>query len=113
MNRTKIEEMLKVAEKEYSSVKFLSDSKSFMKMKIAQAKIQLLTSLLAEDGGEVKECKWEYVVDKSILDGYWYETGCGKQFDYFINEIKDNGFNYCPFCGGKIVASQHTKGDGV
>ena len=109
ITRAKIEEMLKVAEKEYSSVMFLSDSKSFMKMKIAQAKIQLLTSLLAEDGGEVGEAN-----DEEILSDMTYRSGARRveQIRWYRKGFLDHKkllSNSAP----SNEASQHTKGDGV
>lgn len=44
-----------------------------------------------------KECTWtyEYIID------YW-ATECGNEFTMIWCTPKDNGFKFCPYCGGAL-----------
>ena len=46
--------------------------------------------------GEVTGCEWEWVAAES------YNTACGNAFLFSFEGIKENGFNFCPFCGKPI-----------
>lgn len=46
------------------------------------------------------ECKWE--VDRCDEDGD-YTTECGEAFVFDSGTPKENNFNFCCFCGGKLV----------
>ena len=45
-------------------------------------------------------CEWKY-----DDDGEWdtYESSCGGEFQFMNDGIKENGFVYCPYCGGQII----------
>lgn len=32
----------------------------------------------------------------------WHETECGKEFQFFDGDWKENGFKFCPYCGRRI-----------
>lgn len=32
-----------------------------------------------------------------------FDTACRKNFEFSDGGVADNGFEYCPFCGGAIV----------
>ena len=39
-----------------------------------------------------------------------YETKCGFAFAFIDDGISENGFEFCPFCGGKIEAGGNIHG---
>ena len=41
-------------------------------------------------------CRWD------IQDEGWYETGCGHAFECTTDGVAENGFEFCPYCGGGI-----------
>jgi len=44
-----------------------------------------------------KNCEWEQ-------DGEdHYQTACRKAFEFSDGGVADNGFEFCPFCGGAIM----------
>jgi hypothetical protein len=45
---------------------------------------------------EVHRCDW-----KENEDGQW-PTGCGHCFDFIDDGPEENGFKFCPFCGGML-----------
>jgi hypothetical protein len=50
---------------------------------------------------EPKVCKWKFVID----DDNYFKTACRKtRKTYYFMEgtLKDNNYNFCPKCGGKI-----------
>lgn len=49
-------------------------------------------------------CRWKF----DIYHDY-YETGCGHTFTFIDGSSQENGFKYCPYCGGKIDASLKEK----
>ena len=44
------------------------------------------------------ECKWTYSEEPEFC----YETSCNEKFQFFDGDMPDNGYNYCPNCGGLI-----------
>ena len=46
------------------------------------------------------QCQWTDMGDDF---GGW-ETGCGEAFTFAADGIEENGFNFCPYCGGRIDA---------
>jgi len=46
----------------------------------------------------LRTCAW---YDPGDSDGM-FETQCGNAFNFNDGGPKDNGFIYCPYCGGKI-----------
>ena len=52
------------------------------------------------------ECKWEKCTGKFYDYHDLYKTSCGSNFlftDHKGNNPKDNEFEYCPYCGGKLI----------
>lgn len=49
---------------------------------------------------EHERCGWEYSYDYKECEAYY--TACGQQWQFFCGTAKENGFEYCPFCGRKI-----------
>ena len=45
---------------------------------------------------EQETCQW-----REDDDAYW--TECGHGFNCMTDGIEDNGFRFCPYCGGRIV----------
>lgn len=49
-----------------------------------------------------KDCEW-----KPDGDDTW-NTGCKKIFTFSDGDCADNGFEFCPFCGGAITIQNET-----
>lgn len=47
-----------------------------------------------------KECKWEYEEDMNGQEQW--NTDCGQCQVFIDGDIKENEYNYCPYCGKKI-----------
>lgn len=45
-------------------------------------------------------CTWK---NDSDGHGYYWETDCGNAFQVVDGTPKDNGMNYCPYCGKRLV----------
>lgn len=43
-----------------------------------------------------KDCEWTQVCED------YFDTACGKFFEFSDGGVADNGFEFCPFCGGHI-----------
>ena len=43
-----------------------------------------------------QDCVWK-------PDEMCYQTGCGNGFTCMEDGITENGFKFCPYCGGRIV----------
>jgi len=46
-------------------------------------------------------CSW-WPADAADLDGTIFETTCQRTFEFTFDGIQENGFSFCPFCGGRI-----------
>lgn len=46
---------------------------------------------------EDKNCEWTQVCED------YFDTGCSKNFEFSDGGVADNGFEFCPFCGGAIT----------
>jgi hypothetical protein len=46
-------------------------------------------------------CSW-WPADADELDGSIFETTCQRTFEFTVDGIQENGFAFCPFCGGRI-----------
>lgn len=55
---------------------------------------------MAVSVADKRECAW--IDDK---DGSWL-TGCGEQFQFAEDESVENGFRFCPYCGGALVVAE-------
>lgn len=42
-------------------------------------------------------CKWGLNSEYDM-----YETGCDRGFQCIDGDIEENGFKFCPYCGGRI-----------
>lgn len=49
-------------------------------------------------------CEWRE--DAYISGDPYYNTNCGDAFSLVDGSLKDNNYNYCPGCGGKIKLSR-------
>ena len=47
-------------------------------------------------------CIWNTNESLCNEDDTWY-TECGEAFVFTEDGPKENGFQFCPYCGGKIV----------
>ena len=45
-------------------------------------------------------CKWK-MYDQDGWD--YYNTSCGKANYFGYGTVKDNEYNFCPYCGGRII----------
>lgn len=52
-----------------------------------------------QDGSVPHECAWRY-----DFHGDAWDTGCGEKFWFASNGPEENGFEYCPYCGGTLNA---------
>jgi rRNA maturation endonuclease Nob1 len=43
------------------------------------------------------KCLWLFVEDS-----YYYDTGCGRAFQFETDGPKKNGFKFCPYCGREL-----------
>lgn len=43
-------------------------------------------------------CKWQNDDGNAP-----HETQCGQAFEFTNDGVKENGFKFCPFCGGSIL----------
>jgi len=50
------------------------------------------------------KCEWEWG------DCYW-DTGCGRAFEFNDGTPTDNDFRYCPYCGKELVESGYVEED--
>ena len=46
-----------------------------------------------------KKCKWDQEDEGSST----YDSDCGHTFIFNDDGPTDNGFTFCPFCGGKLI----------
>ena len=46
-----------------------------------------------------RECEWKL---ENNGDDSWYHTSCGEDFMLVDGSPKENHYNFCPHCGGKI-----------
>ncbi len=44
-------------------------------------------------------CKWTPMFEDSYGD---YDTSCSSAFTFMDAGVKENGFKFCPYCGGVI-----------
>lgn len=54
-----------------------------------------------------RSCKWKEETGVFTDGDGDYTTGCDNMFTIMEGNPKDNGFKYCPYCGGKIISSTH------
>ena len=46
---------------------------------------------------ETKRCEWYEQEDD------WAQSGCGQAFEFNDDGAVENGFKFCPFCGGVLT----------
>ena len=64
------------------------------------AECDRLTSLVGHDN----RCSW-YIEDGS--DTWW--TGCGESAVFYSDGPVENGFKFCPYCGGSVEIKEDEK----
>lgn len=47
-------------------------------------------------------CYWEQPEGTTVMDGQWY-TRCGNMFEFFNEGPRANEFQFCPYCGRRLV----------
>lgn len=52
------------------------------------------------DALQFRECIWT-----PDINGIW-ETQCDNMFEFTDDGPHDNGFKYCPYCGGKLIETE-------
>lgn len=69
-----------------------------------QVQTQRLLERVAELQAQLTEAKKERVCRWEVDDDGFppWATGCGHEFECIEDGLEENGFEYCPFCGGKV-----------
>lgn len=68
-------------------------------------KLQNRIKELEAENAELKDpkiCEWK--VDDPEYNTY--KTGCGQYFNIIDGSLKDHGFKYCTYCGGRTKATE-------
>lgn len=53
------------------------------------------------------ECKWTIGHQSKLIQAY--KTECGNEHAFHLGAgPTENGFNYCPYCGNRIVLDEPT-----
>lgn len=52
-------------------------------------------------------CVWTH---HDTCDWYYWETSCDNAFEFTVDGPKQNGFQYCPYCGRQLEAMLATTG---
>lgn len=71
---------------------------------IAQAMQNRALRLDTEREAIDADCGWEEDCEGA------YETGCNRRFVFIDGNFDDNGFLFCPYCGGRITHHIHETG---
>lgn len=71
-----------------------------MCQKITNEKIKYLDSQLSSN---TLQLNCEYKEDNDIYMGTVYNFDCGYSYVTIEGDLKENGINFCPSCGGKIT----------
>jgi hypothetical protein len=50
---------------------------------------------------KVTKCAWTPMKPEYEMSGN-YDTGCGNAQTFIDGDIAENGYRYCPYCGGEI-----------
>ena len=56
-------------------------------------------------GSKQSYCKWKEETSVFTDGDGDYATGCDNMFTIMEGNPKDNGFKYCPYCGGEIISA--------
>ena len=51
---------------------------------------------------EANSCEWHYNEGKIVNDEEWVGQ-CGAAWSFFDGTPKENGMDFCPKCGGKLI----------
>jgi hypothetical protein len=70
--------------------------------------LKALRTRLLEAEGKVAKCVWTTSGDEY---GPQYETSCDQAFDCENDGVKENKFQFCIYCGGRIV-ERHAPNEG-
>ena len=56
----------------------------------------------------MKTCKWSIGEEEGYLglEETEYLTSCGNEFILMSGAPSENGFKYCPYCGGSLVEEE-------
>lgn len=79
-----------------------------MNCKKCDGELQTLTrcvSCQSLDGAT--ECTW---TQQDNIDGSDWETSCGELFTFIDATPKDNGMNFCCYCGSRLVERLYEPG---
>jgi hypothetical protein len=48
-------------------------------------------------------CQWIHL--DGMDEEYWL-TECGNDFQFITGGVEDNGFQFCPYCGGELMEAE-------
>lgn len=71
---------------------------------IAKAMTRRALAIDAEREALVADCDWDE--DEDAV----YDTNCGHRFVFIDGNFAENGFIFCPYCGGRITHHIHETG---
>jgi hypothetical protein len=52
-----------------------------------------------------RECVWtvDTIGYEDTPEDIFWRSGCGMAYVFASSGVKENGFKFCPFCGGRLV----------
>lgn len=53
-------------------------------------------------------CEW-HCVDSKFVNGAKWAGKCGAVWSFFDGTPKENGMNFCPFCGKKLIEKENNE----
>lgn len=56
--------------------------------------------MMDDEFKEFGYCQW--ILTQSP-DSFYWETGCGRYFEFCVSNPEEMDFRYCPYCGHEIV----------
>lgn len=78
--------------------KFIKESISMLNSMAPHIASRKTATMLRKATEELrKDCIWTF-----DNDGY-YQTTCGNGWSFEDGGIRDNGVNFCPYCGGIVI----------
>ena len=51
----------------------------------------------------------QWIENEDWYDTYYECSSCGEAFSLIVGTPKDNGYNYCPHCGARMVGEEHER----
>lgn len=73
----------------------------YSELQAANIKIGLLECELERASAGTDPCGWEKQAEPDG-DHFW-NTGCGRAFNFSAGDWRENSYRFCPGCGGKII----------